>query len=313
MQEHANADGLSHLPLNTPPGAEDPVKVGSCSRNNPQVSRVMHFNHYGWPSSVPFDLKPFYSRREELTVEGDCLLWGVRVVVSAKLRAQILSDSHRDHGGIVRMKAMTRSYMCWPGMNTDIESVAKSCVSCKAVKSAPQEASLHTWVWPAEPWNRIHVDLQDCSRAKCSFLLLTLILNGQRFSGWVRPPWRRPLSSWDAFLHFLACQINWYGIMVLNSPHMNLLTLWVLMASDTFIQHHTILPRMAQLKGSSRPLNRPWRLERERNSLSFQHRLQSFLMSYWSTPHATTGKSPASLFSRRPIRTHFDLMPLVVG
>ena len=29
------------------------------------------------------------------------------------------------------------------------------------------------------------------------------------------------------------------------------------MATDTFLQHHTILPRMAQLKGSSRPLNTP--------------------------------------------------------
>ncbi len=90
----------------------------------------MHFTCCGWPSNVPSDLKPFYSRREELTVEGDCLLWGVRVVVPAKLRARILSDLHRDHGGVVRMKAMARSYMWWPGMDTDIESVAKSCVSC---------------------------------------------------------------------------------------------------------------------------------------------------------------------------------------
>ena len=73
------------------------------------------------------------------------------MVVPAKLRAQILSDLHRDHGGIVRMKAMTWSYMWWTGMDTDIESVAKSCVLCKAVKGAPQEAPLHPWVWPAEP------------------------------------------------------------------------------------------------------------------------------------------------------------------
>ena len=175
-KEHANEDGLSRLLLNSPPGAEasrdaacynlgqiqalpaTAAKVGSCSRHDPQVSRVMHFTRCGWPSSVPADLKPFYSRREELTVEGGCLLWGVRVVVPAKLRVRILSDLHRDYGGIVRMKAMARSYMWWPGMDTDIESVAKSCVSCKAVKSAPQEAPLHPWVWPTEPWKRIHVD-----------------------------------------------------------------------------------------------------------------------------------------------------------
>ena len=129
----------------------------------------MHFTR-GWPSSVPSDLKPFHLRREELTVEEDCLLWGVRVVLPAKLRPQNLSDLHRDHGGIVRMKAMARRCMWWPGMDTDIEPVAKSCVLCKVVKSAPQEAPLlllgcgqlnrgsaYTWI------------LQNCSRARCSF------------------------------------------------------------------------------------------------------------------------------------------------
>ena len=38
----------------------------------------------------PSDLKPFYSWQKELTVEGDNLLWGVRVVVRAKLKSQIL-------------------------------------------------------------------------------------------------------------------------------------------------------------------------------------------------------------------------------
>lgn len=51
----------------------------------------------------------------------------------------------------------------------------------------------------------------------------------------------------------------------------------------------------------------------EGNGLSFQHRLQNFLMSYRSTPHATTGTSPASLFLGRPIRTRFDLLRPMVG
>ena len=46
------------------------------------------------------------------------------------------------------MKAVARSYMWWSGMDADIESLAKSCVSCKAVKSAPTkgEAPLHPWL-----------------------------------------------------------------------------------------------------------------------------------------------------------------------
>ena len=42
--------------------------------------------------------------------------------------------------------------------------------------------------------------------------------------------------------------------------------------------------------------------------LSLQHHLQSFLMSYRSTPHATTRQSPALIFLGCPIRTRCGLL-----
>ena len=100
----------------------------------------MHFTRCGWPSSVPFNLKTNSWR--ELSVEGDCLLWEVCVVVPAKLRSRILRDLHSNHGGVVRMKAMAQSYMWWLGMDADIKSVVKCCVSYKAVSNALSEAPL---------------------------------------------------------------------------------------------------------------------------------------------------------------------------
>lgn len=41
---------------------------------------------------------------------------------------------------------------------------------------------------------------------------------------------------------------------------------------------------------------------------SFSHRLASFLLSYRSSPQATTGVTPCSLFLKRQIRTRFDLL-----
>ena len=40
----------------------------------------------------------------------------------------------------------------------------------------------------------------------------------------------------------------------------------------------------------------------------FQQRLSNFLLTYRSTPHATTNESPSNLFLGRPVRTKFDLM-----
>ena len=50
-------------------------------------------------------------------------------------------------------------------------------------------------------------------------------------------------------------------------------------------------------------------LHHQQNSdLTLTHRLANFLWTYRSTPHATTGVSPSSLFLRRHMRTRFDMM-----
>jgi hypothetical protein len=46
----------------------------------------------------------------------------------------------------------------------------------------------------------------------------------------------------------------------------------------------------------------------ERDCLSLQHRLENFLLMYRSTPHATTGLAPCSLFLGREIRTRLSLL-----
>ena len=46
----------------------------------------------------------------------------------------------------------------------------------------------------------------------------------------------------------------------------------------------------------------------EKDSLTPQHRLENFLLSYRSTPHTTTNITPSSLFLGRNIRTRLDMV-----
>ena len=80
----------------------------------------MQFTRRGWPATVATELKPYHTRRHELTVEGQCLLWGIWVVVPRKLQQRLLEDLHRDHREVVRMKSLACSVMWWPGMDADI-------------------------------------------------------------------------------------------------------------------------------------------------------------------------------------------------
>ncbi len=90
--------------------------------------------------------------------QDGCLLLEPRVIVSAQLKDQVLSELHDTHPGIVRMKAIARSHVWWPQTNRDIEYIVNSCPSCLCVKKSPSSAPLHPWTWPSKPWQRIHVD-----------------------------------------------------------------------------------------------------------------------------------------------------------
>lgn len=152
-QAHANADALSRLPLaelNPEGNSSEPTifnlsqmeslpvtatQLERATRNDLTLSRVLRFTKGGWPRQVEESLRPFWLRRQELTVEGDCLLWGIRVVVPSTLRERLLKELHRDHPGMSRMKTVARGYMWWPGL--DVEVLARSCVPCQTVKNTP--------------------------------------------------------------------------------------------------------------------------------------------------------------------------------
>ena len=73
-------------------------------------------------------LKPYSSRHQELTIERDCVMRGIRVIIPTKLQPQVLHELHSDHPGISRMRSLARNYVWWPGLDKDDEEVVKSCL-----------------------------------------------------------------------------------------------------------------------------------------------------------------------------------------
>ena len=43
-------------------------------------------------------------------------------------------------------------------MDNDIEDLANSCSMCQQTSAHSTKAPLHPWEWPAQPWNRLHLD-----------------------------------------------------------------------------------------------------------------------------------------------------------
>ena len=189
-KELGNADGFSHLPLPESPSEvpltgetvllfkcvqHSPVstnQIKNWTARDPLLSKVYRYAIVGWPTSVEDnDLLPYFRRRDEISAEGGCLLWGSRIVVPPPARASIVELLHETHPGIIRMKALARSYVWWPGIDATLEAQVRNCHSCQENQRSPPKAPLHPWDWPDRAWARVHVDFAGPFMGK-HFLLL---------------------------------------------------------------------------------------------------------------------------------------------
>ena len=176
-KEHSNVDMLSRLPFervyddqpdtwelsvfNVSQLSMLPVSQNQLrneTKADPVLSQVLLFTKSGWPSTISTELKPFFTKRTELTVQNDCLMWDIRVIVPEALKEKVLAELHTSHFGMSRMKSLARSDIWWSHLDEDIETLCKSCSSCLAVKSCPAAAPLHPWSWPSSPWQQVHVN-----------------------------------------------------------------------------------------------------------------------------------------------------------
>ena len=113
--DNANADMLSRLPVGTPDSADEeehyifhsvvedlPITVKEISRATSKdsvLSKAYELTLTGWPGHVEKEnpLFPYFVRREELSIEDGCLLWGRRVVIPSVLRDGVLMELHECH------------------------------------------------------------------------------------------------------------------------------------------------------------------------------------------------------------------------
>lgn len=162
--EHGNADAFSRLPVQGNVESEEadifrfsqidelPVvakDISCATRNDPILSRVLDYTLRGWPNHISDnEINPFFSRKEQLSTEQGCIIWGLRIIIPMAYRERLLSDLHDQHIGVCRMKALARSYMWWPGLDQEIEQQVNSCKSCQSVRNRPATAPLHPWSWP---------------------------------------------------------------------------------------------------------------------------------------------------------------------
>ena len=71
----------------------------------------MEHTKQGWPAVCEKELEPFYRTEDELTIQDGCLMLGLRVLIPPKHQTQVLDELFDGHLGVVKMKALTLSYL----------------------------------------------------------------------------------------------------------------------------------------------------------------------------------------------------------
>ena len=322
---HANADGLSRLPLkhqvatgNPPDPAVFNVQqlnvlpvtarqLAAATCTDPVLGRVLRYTRAGWPPEVGEELKPFSNRRKELSVEEGCILWGIRVVVPSKLRKQVLSELHQGHTGVVRMKSLARSHIWWPGLDQEVEEMVKACTACQEVKNSPTVAPLHPWIWPDTPWARIHVDFAGPYRGKTYLIIV------DAHSKWPEVIEMKSTTTASLIVE-LRRVFSVFGLpqqVVSDNGPQFISAEFERFMKENGVKHVRSAPYHPSTNGLAERFVQSFKQALktgERRGVPSQQCLAEFLLAYRVTPHSTTNESPSKLLMGRQLRTRLDLL-----
>ncbi|XP_032069735.1 uncharacterized protein K02A2.6-like [Thamnophis elegans] len=318
----AHADALSRCPL--PEAPEDPVAgspvflidnlnlpisaadITRLSARDQVISRVLDWVRRGWPKDqVDPAFLPFKSRLAELSVQRGCLLWGHRVVVPPSLRTTVLQQLHQAHPGIVRMKALGRSYVWWPKLDQDIAAHVADCTRCQSAQALPPKAEPRTWEPPSSPWSRVHVDFAGPIQGRMLFIAV------DAFSKWVEVV-HMPSTTADALVATLCRLFATHGLPDVlvsdNGPQLTSATFEAFLASQG-IRHALTSPFHPASNGlAERAVRSVKEALAKMDHLPWQQRIDAFLLAHHSTPSPETNTSPAELLMGRRLRTTLDCL-----
>lgn len=321
--ELIEADMLSRLPLQDPTDVDSSINsfnmtdelplsfqdIATATAKDPILVRVKENVRSGWPSRENCnDLKPFYIKRNELSVDEGCVMLGSKVVIPLVLRESILGLLHENHIGIVRTKMLARSVCWWPGLQQDIEAMISSCQVCQ-LSQRNFEKYLVSWPKTENIFERVHVDFfylnglsylllvdsksrwldvhcmskgtgvtQTIEKLKLTFSVMGLPVTIVSDNG-------PPFNSGD-FIKF--CNIN--GINVLKSPPYH--------PQSNGSAERQVQTIKAALK----------KYMLQKSSLTVEQQIVNFLFYHRNTPCTITGLSPNDMIFKCKPRTIIDLL-----
>lgn len=325
-EKNGNADAMSRLPLKNPPmmvpipgdvvlvmnhlfskAAVSSSNIKAWTQRDPTLSKVYELTQNGWTenTAIPDNLKPYATRRYELSTDAGCVLWGNRLIIPPQGQKQVLQELHETHPGINKMKALARSFVWWPHLDADIEAVVKECHACQDVRKPTPEAPLHPWEWPPTPWDRLHIDYAGPFLGKWFLVLI------DAHSKWIDAAVMSTTTS-SATIEQLLQIFATHGLprsIVTDNGSCFTSQEFQTFTKSNGIKHICSSPYHPASNGlAERAVQTLKNALKKTQDGSLETRLYRFLARYRITPQSTTGQSPSEMLFKRKIRSRLDVM-----
>lgn len=282
------------------------------TERDPVCSKIKEYLLKGWPRKlIDLKLKPYYACRLQLSLENGCLMRGHKVVIPESLRNIICKELHSSHFGIIKMKAEARRRLWFPGVDSELEKLARDCTVCAALRPSPPHTPLASWPHPPQPFYRVHADFLGPFNDQV-FLIIV-----DAFSKWVECYLMSSSYGSKAVIEKFYDFISRVGI-----PHTLVTDNGTSFKSSQFKQfcdlngiRHVFAPAYhpssnGQAESFVKIVKKGLKniLLETGTRKPDQNKILKFLFDYRNSRHSATEKSPAELVFGHQLRSRLDLL-----
>ena len=287
------------MTMHAVPRAMTAKQIERESADDPDLERVREAIQTGnWLGCDP----GYRNVKGELSVMGQVVLRGTRIVMPFKLRAETLRLAHEGHQGIVKTKARLRSKVWWPGIDHQTEKTVQSCHPCQLVIGTGRPEPVIRTTMPSHPWDHLALDLLELQPGEELVVLTDYHSRWFEVASLQKAHTANVTKCLDAIFESHGLPLS---IRTDNGPQF---------VSGEFkdymeergIRHIKGIPYYPEANGEVERQNRSiLKVVRAARAggKNWKGEMKDFLLAYRSTPHSVTGVSPAELLNGRQMRT----------
>lgn len=269
------------------------------------VNDIKTYINDGWPelaTSLPEHLRFFHNYRDELVIEENMLLKGLRLYVPGDVRPELLRRIHSSHIGIQGCLRRAREAVFWPNMNKDITASISTCGVCAKIINDQSKEPMLAHHLPDRPWQRIACDLFEYNH-------IDYLITVDYYSNFFEVDRLIENKKAPEVIRHLKAHFSRYGLPDLvisdNGPPFNSAEFKVF-ASRYEFEHRTSSPRYPQSNGKAEnAVKTAKNLMRKATEAHSDPYIA--LLDWRNTPSEGFDTSPTQRLLGRRVRTAFPM------